>query len=238
MKYKLLFGIVIICMMAVSAAAFNMPHPIYGKISSNGYAVDGLEVQVKNLDTSASAITTTNNQGFYQIDLGNIDDRYNDGDNIKVSIVYCGSLDRCTKTVSVTGGGNQITFDIAKEDIPDNAIIVKVQCWDGSGASTVENCPEKVVCWDKSEVTDETNCPEKDSTGLALSLISGLIGIALVIIGKFKWGKGFVGLANYYKRLGDEAKARGDNAVAEKHYMRAAKMVSTAISRAKDGTYY
>lgn len=241
MKKTTIIGTILALMLLVtisSALAFSMPHPVLGVITADGYPVSNLEVEVKNLVTGTEQITTTNSNGQYQVELGNTNPPYYEGNTLKVTISYCGDFYYCSKTDVLMGGFNRLSFDVAAEHIPDSAKIIQVQCLDGSSAESISDCPVSVVCWDDSLAATEEDCPEKDSTTLALSILGGILSIALLIIGKFKWGKGFVGLANYYKRLGDEAKARGDNAVAEKNYLRAAKMVSTAISRAKDGTYY
>jgi len=177
---KTIIGLMMLVLIASVAVAITMPHPIYGTITSEGNAVEGLDIRVKNIDTGANAIVTTNEDGFYQADLGNIDDRYHDGDVIQASIVYCETIDRCTKTVVVSGGGNQITFDIASEDvadIPDDATVIT-----------------KYVCADGTMVEDETDCPEKSN-----SWIVWVIGIFCALFAAGGW-KFYNGRFKHYHR--------------------------------------
>lgn len=233
-------------------AAFAMPHPIYGKITHGGQAVKNLEIEVKNLDTGVSNTALTDLEGYFQVDLGNVDTAYRTGDQIQVSLVYCKSLAVCKKSVLVSGGGNEVFFDIASEsDLPDEVVIVKHICWNGQGVESVSDCPVKpepkpivvkeVQCSDGTLVESEADCPvepeEKDPLTLILGILSGLLAVAVVILSKFAWGKGFVGLVKYYKRKGDEAWKNGDKEAAAKHYRRAAKMVGTALAKAKEGEY-
>jgi len=229
-EMKKIIPILFLFLLVSSVMAINMPHPIYGHILSDGYAVRGAEIEVENLDTKASIIQVTNDKGFYIADLGNFDQRYTDGDAIRVSIVYCSNQEYCVKSTKVMGGGNEVSWDISDviTQLPPEVDITKYQCNDGTFVKDTSLCPKPVI-----EPEDEGS----NAINIALSILSGILAIACVILGKFKWGKGFVGLANYYKRLGDEAKEREDYAVAEKHYARAAKMVSTAVKKARDGSY-
>ncbi len=117
---KILTFLTILMMMAMPSLAFTMPHPVYGVITNDGLAVAGLDVKVKNLNTGVETNVTTNLKGFYQIELGNVDVNYRDGDAIRVSMVFCEGLPVCTKTVAISGGGNKISFDISGYDnIPE-----------------------------------------------------------------------------------------------------------------------
>jgi len=69
------------------------------------------------------------------------------------------------------------------------------------------------------------------------AIISALLAIAVIVLKRFKWGRAFGGLVNYYRKLGDEALRAGRKAEANKHYARAAKMVKTAIKREQEGKY-
>jgi len=195
---KTIIGLMMLVLLTSIAVAITMPHPIYGTITSEGNAVEGLDIRVKNIDTGANAIVTTNEDGFYQADLGNIDDRYHDGDVIQASIVYCETIDRCTKTVVVSGGGNQITFDIASEDvadIPDDAtVITKYVCADGTMVLDKSECIVQVECADGTFVNDEADCPEKSN-----SWIAWVIGILVVLFGAGGW-KIYNGVFKHYHR--------------------------------------
>ena len=140
-------------------------------------------------------MTITNNEGFYQADLGNIDDRYHDGDVIQASIIYCEALPRCAKTTIVSGGGNQITFDIAKDDVADTATIVKYVCDDGSIVLDKSLCviqPRIYECADGTLVEDEDDCPETSNSwiywviGIFLALFGAGAGGWKIYNGKFK----------------------------------------------------
>jgi len=67
--------------------------------------------------------------------------------------------------------------------------------------------------------------------------LSGLLAVAVGVLAKFSWGRGFVGLVKYYKEKGDEAWKEGDKELAAKHYRRSAKMVGTALEKAQEGKY-
>ena len=117
---KIITFLTIFMVLVMSAFAFTMPHPIYGVITNDGLAVAGLDVKVKNLNTGVETTVTTNLKGFYQIELGNVDVNYRDGDAIRVSMAFCEGLPVCTKTVAISGGGNKISFDISGYDnIPE-----------------------------------------------------------------------------------------------------------------------
>lgn len=149
--------------------AIPMPHPIYGQITTEGTPIRGLEIIVKNLDTSVEKISTTNNKGFYQVDLGNVDPKYRDDDRIKVSLKYCADLQRCSKSVVVSGGGNKVSWDIAVEQIttplPKDSVVVKYVCWDGTAVDSKSKCStkpkvvEKITCPDNTVVDSKSECP-------------------------------------------------------------------------------
>ena len=226
-------------------AAFNMPHPIYGTIEKDGFALSNVLLEIENKATGVKAEALTNDKGFYQVDLGNIDDRYRDGDTISVKIKYCSTIPVCIKETKVSGGGNEVSWDVIDTPTITPPATIKYVCSDGRQVDSASECTVvppvvEIVCYDGTKVTDEADCPvvtEDNTIEIALGILSALLAIALGILAKFKWGKGFVALANYYKKLGDEAKARKDYATAKKYYERAAKMVSTAVTKAKDGSY-
>lgn len=160
---KILTFLITLMVLMMSVVAFNMPHPIYGKITDDGIPVVGLSVRVKNLDTGAEGLATTNLAGFYQVDLGNIDARYNDGDRIVSSLVFCEELDKCKVENVVSGGGNELSFDISGMDYPTQYV-----CSDGSVVSDAADCPviEDPVVVDKPSSNE-------DKTQVSLDLFYG-----------------------------------------------------------------
>lgn len=125
-------------------SAFTMPHPIYGRLYNDGVPVSGVAIDVDNLDSGAEGTSVTNNNGFFQVDLGNIDDRYRDDDRIEVSLAYCKELEKCRKVVLVSGGGNEVTFDVSSEslpELPEAAVVVNYLCWNGDAVEDSDDCP-------------------------------------------------------------------------------------------------
>lgn len=208
MKMKLLFGILFICLMVTSVMAMSVPHPIAGRITSDGFSVQGLEVKVKNLATSAQGITTTNNKGFYQVDLGNIDSRYNEGDNIKICLNYCQTFERCCQTTVVSGGGNKVSFDVTKEVLPSSASIIKIICPDGS------------------TVTESSLCPVEDEIDWAIvaAITIVIVGLGLAwawatnngVRSQWKWMPGMAGILKYHLKRYKELCKLGKKAEAKK----------------------
>ncbi len=246
MKKLILFGLLMSLLMVASVLATRLPHPIYGMITAEENPVMNAQIKITNTATGKSEITTTNSNGFYQVDLGNfpvgVYPSFWEGNVIKVTLLYCQGIDSCNKQVQVSGGGNELSWDIEREHIteplPDDVIIVKYVCMDGTPVNDVKDCSVTYVCSDDSIVENREECPEETNPyRIALTIVIALIGIACVVLGKFKWGKGFVGLANYYLRLAKEAEERKDYGLAAKYAARAGKMVSTAIRKAKDGFY-
>jgi len=156
---KIFLFLLTLLMTATLVTAISMPHPIYGFITDNDNAISGLKVKVTNTDTKASAVTKTGDNGFYQVDLGNIDEIYRDGDKIKISLVYCETQSKCTKTIAISGGGDKISFDIAKESItaplPKEVKVYKYVCWDGSKIDDSSKCPVQVEKVIEKEVIKE-----------------------------------------------------------------------------------
>src|SRR3990167_3927648 len=141
---KKLLALFLFIVLSLSVVSFNMPHPVYGHITNDGFPVRNVEVKVHNLVTGNSGTSFTDGEGFFQVDLGNIDDRYRTGDTVKVSLVFCESNAECSKTVVLSGGGTEVAFDIAKETnepLPESSEEVKYICWDGSEARNQADCP-------------------------------------------------------------------------------------------------
>lgn len=149
-------------------------------------------------------------------------------------------------------------FQFGLDDVTPQSVTYYV-CWDKTTVNRKELCPEQpkptpapkpkpVIIHEPVRVpTPEPKPvpvlpktePDEPSEALviALGIVSSILALAVGILAKFKWGKGFVGLANYYVNKGNEAKKKGDFNAAKRYYSRAASMVSTAIKKAKDGFY-
>jgi len=182
-----LFVLSILSISALGAGP-AFPHPIFGHITSEISPVANAEITVENLNTHVKSTTTTDSNGFFQVDLGNVDTNYRDGDSIKVTLNYCNTLAQCTKTVAVSGGGNEVSFDISTltAPIPETITIVKYVCWDGSQVSTQSLCPAQPVpepvvvtqfkCADSTVVADATQCPEQKTTwwGWVMGIVAAI----------------------------------------------------------------
>lgn len=223
MKLKILFGI-LLCLLMTSVAFAMMPMPINGKVIIESLTnPTGLVVEQTNLRTGFTYETKVDLNGHYIIDWAN--HPYIEGDTVRISIPSC-TLDSCTRDAVISGMPIKVNFDITYEEAEDEGIIKEVYVY---------------VCPDGTKVADVSHCPEQEqdeSWKIVLGILSGLLALALVILGTgYKWGKGFIGLCNYYKKKGDEARKRGDYEQAAKYYERAAKMLSTAMNKAKQGLY-
>src|SRR3990167_1175502 len=183
-------------------AAPAFPHPIYGHITHGGNPVKDVEVKVMNTKTGMQLVTTTNIDGFYMADLANFDQNYREGDPIKVSLVYCENTAGCSKTVFVSGGGNEVSWDVSVEvvstPLPETVTIVKYVCCDGTAVDDASICPTQPVpptpepivitetkyfCLDGSEVLSKEECPEENN-----SWLYWVIGVlALLFMGGGGW---------------------------------------------------
>lgn len=235
---KLIIPIIFLLLVGLVLAGPPMPAPVKGQVFVEGSPADGYYVEVTNdftkeVLTYKEVSTLKIENGIYFFDMSSFKEGYE-------------TTSARTKgdTIIVTFGNKNITFtadsfpyvvpnmNVGKEDLPvvippvEPPVTVKILCSDGvTYVDKVEDCP--AVEPPKEDLTME----------ISLALLATLLGLGCIILGKFKWGKGFVGLANYYKKLGDEARSRKDYAQAKKYYERAAKMVSTAVKKAKDGSY-
>ena len=213
MKKITIIGLLMLMLMATSVMALTMPHPIYGKIIvDDGYPIEGLDVRVKNLDTGANAVTVTDDKGFYQVDLGNVDDRYHDGDVIQVSIVYCESLERCKSEVLVSGGGNQVAFSIeptVEQPLPSTSTVIKYVCEDGSTVGDLSTCPVKEDNIDWSIVA-------------AISIVIIGLGLSFAwasnngVQAKWRWMPGMAGILKYHLKRYKELCQLGKKVEAKK----------------------
>ena len=206
MTKKILFYLVIITLLAglvVGSPAF--PHPIHGKIMAGSDPILNVKLEVKNLNNGIVSETMTNEAGFFQVDLGNIDPNQRDGDLIKVSLIYCKSLLSCSKTVAVSGGGNEVSFNIVSESIPvptdPDVVIVKFVCWDNSAVNDMADCPVdpvvQVQCADGSLVDLVEDCPESNNGWIAVIITT----IAVILGGIYGGGwKIYNGKFKHYHR--------------------------------------
>ena len=169
---KLLTLLIGLCMIMSVMASFSMPHPVGGIITLDGDPLKYAEIEVTNLDTGNSGKTTTDSNGFYQVELGNVDPTYSEGDTIKVTIVYCGNINYCNTIDTISGGGNRIDMNIEKTntpEVPDDVVVVKYICWDGSGVERSSDCPVQprdIECADGSIVQEPEDCPEENNSWL------------------------------------------------------------------------
>jgi len=248
MKKIFLLTFLALLMIGLVTAGPGFPHPVYGEITQEGDVISNIEVKVFHEHSGVSEVVKTDKGGYYQAELSNFGVDYRDGDWLKISLVYCESQERCQRRIQVSGGGSEVSFDIAfSEVLPVDVEVLKYVCWDKSVVSDLSNCPvepkpviiQKKECSDGSLIEESEDCPEeeKSSMSIILGILSALLAIALGILSKFRRGKGFVGLVKYYKRKGYEAWKDGDKELAAKHYKRAAKMVGTAIDKATEGKY-
>lgn len=209
MKKIIYFLITLLLVGLVSA--IPSPHPVFGTILDDGVPVQGLEVKVRNDITGASGITTTDNSGRYQVDLGNIDERWNDGDIVRVSLVYCEALSRCVVTKTIEGGNTKVEFDVTRASLPTlppTVTVGNIVCWNGVIVANARDCPVQVIpdpvvintiiCADGTEVDDETECPEEQA-----DWVKWVLGILLA----FFAGAGFwriggkYGLMHYHRGI-------------------------------------
>lgn len=240
-----------------SVVAFTMPQPIHGFVTSSGFPLKNLEVKVTNLDTDVSTLAVTNENGFYLVDLANVDTNYRLKDKVKVELVYCKENSKCVKTSALQDGGTKISWDVSVEQlpsIPESVVLVKYVCWDGSYVEDKVACPEQsapeppkpevvveekvvieekiieqttIVCENGDVVGNEADCKGSDWETWLIGLIAGVVGI-------FVWGKGFASLIRYYLKKAKETK---DSVLREKYRKRAEKMAKSVVTNFLAGKY-
>jgi hypothetical protein len=193
MNYKLLIGMVASFLLLLASVSALTPHPIYGVVSDEGSAVSSIQLKYSRQDSQLGLIeryVTTNGDGFYMFDLGNEDPRFNVGDTVTLTVVYCKGNPYCVEVFQLTD--SKETFNFETKYIPEQIIY---KCADGTEVSDLDSCPttdtdcdptdcEDVVCPDcptvptcpTCEVCDE--CPEDDEAGFPW-----LIGLISVVIG-------------------------------------------------------
>lgn len=225
-----------------------MPAPLAVYITLNGEpAPNGILIEILNKETNelltANEIPTLQvEKGVAMVDLSEFElgyflkNRNYPGDEVEITC----SLRDCKKTIFLDSPPIEVNIEVIDEDyIP---VEEKYVCWDDSIVTDKADCPAlpepKYICPDGSEVEKAEDCPEEtNALTLILGILSGLLVVAVAVLAKFNWGKGFVGLVKYYIKKGDEAKKKGNTKEALKNYSRAVKMVGTAIKKAKEDKY-
>lgn len=205
----LIMAAIMLGLSVVTASAMQMPHPIYGHILSSDSPVANAEIIVLNTNSQIKSTTFTNSNGFYQVDLGNVDPNYREGDVIKVSLAYCSNLELCSKSVAVSSGGNLISWDIAniESPIPDTIQVLEYVCESGEKVSSLDKCPKPIppqpevittyVCADGNVVSRLEDCPEQSSSWWLW--IVGILATFLIGTGGWKFYNGK--FKHYHKGL-------------------------------------
>lgn len=235
MKKILTILILILLMANMSLAVPALPQIVHGKLTQDGFPVKNLDVKVENLDTGTSTTAKTNENGVYQVDLANFDQYYRGSDSVKVTLVYCENLASCSRSEQLKDGGNELSWDLTNvAPFPDETVVVKYACYDGSVVEVQSDCPAKpepevivnenlvVKCENGDEVPSVDDCPEGSSSWWMI-VLGAMIAVAADLLAMFGWAKGFTsGLIKYW---------------AKRDPQRAAKMLGTALKKARDGKY-
>jgi len=193
---------------ATLGMALSLPHPIAGTVLINGNAAQA-DLVITDISNGGNSIISTNEYGQYIYDLANLPNEYTGRDQINVKINGCPNLD-CSKTFSLSGGSETVNFDLTSQTAPNLKPVTKFVCSDGSIAIKESDCP-------------------KDANVILIASIVALVGVASLLGIR----KGFISLAGYYKKKGDEAAKAGKKSEATKNYARAEKMLKTAIANKK-----
>ena len=219
------------CLADAAMAAPSMPYTVVGTLEGDN--IDGVTIIVEDLSPVCYGVTRsiiTNDQGQFSIVINNFCERVWTGDTIRATI--SGS----SKEVILQEGLTYISF-AEDEDIYKSA--------GGKSYSkdepTTTTIPETTTTTLKPIVTTTTIKQDTTTTTLPgdepdeLSVVwISLIGLAIVILGGFAWGKGFAGLARYYMRKADEAETKKERVA---YQQRAIKMLKTALKKAAAGEY-
>jgi hypothetical protein len=191
---KLILAILTLLMTIASVSAFTMPHPVYGVITNDGNAVANAQVKYENIVTGKIEYTNTDNKGFYQFELANVDEGYRSTDTIRLSLVACSSSVSCSKTSTLGGGVTQLTFDLIDMNVFPDPIVTDcttTTCPTCSGCVCTPTQCDTVVCPTCPVVPacDVCNtcavCPEQKNdnlTTLIASVITLLLGGGAVYI--------------------------------------------------------
>lgn len=198
MKIKFLtFGMLLLLSFSLVLAAPAMPYVVHGNIVSGEHPLLNAELSILNVNTKQSSLTHTNENGFFQFDLANVDQNYRAGDTLKLALVYCAEAPECQRTLIVDdGAGIRIKIDVQTivQPLPSDVIVVKFQCADGSFVDDSVKCPAliqpqpevikepvievQVQCLNGSLVADISECPEESNNWVAM-----IIGILVLLFG-------------------------------------------------------
>lgn len=246
MRKIIVFPIIFLLLAGLMSAQMEMPFFIGGQVQINGErAGEGLQVKITNVEKGTSVIKTTDGQGYYLLDLDS--ELYSDYELISKRAILTGDtlkfevLGQVKEYYLDKGGAH--SFNVV---ITTTTPVPKHTCWEGTVVADPDSCPPKIQCSDGTFVTDVSSCPVKkpevieyfvcadgskvfsadDCPVISDKFGDSLFELALIILGVFGFGAGFVALARYYWRRGKP----GDKE-------RAVKMLSSAIKKAKEGKY-
>jgi len=261
---KILFSLFLISLLALSvSSAPQLPYIIYGTVDWNEQMLSGARMQV--IHNGNTIDVTTNDKGNYVVQLSEYSNgdsvtikvtdgcgtgdtcsktfKVNDAEHKDYAVVdfsITGTLSCPPCNCNCGGGGGSSYVDLATEErCAEKFPCEKKVC----PKPTIEECKETVcpVCEDKvcvecpECVTDE----EKNNLigNIIWGLVSGLLAIASLVLGKYSWFAGLSGLAKYRMKEGIKALKAGDYKEAEKQIQAAVKMQKTAVEKAQSGEY-
>jgi len=128
--------------MPVRIGGLNQPFPVYGYIKdSTGNAVANAPVYIKDMSKSTYMVVYTNEQGYYQANLYNLEN-CEDGDTINVScsyndeinyIIFVLDVTQTSKNVSFHLIGNPSVLDNGAYDITSSSAKIGVEITDLGG---------------------------------------------------------------------------------------------------------
>ena len=258
---KIIFSLFLICLMALSVtAAPQLPYIMYGKVNWNDQLLTGARLEVTYNGVATELVTNEQGNWVYQLS------EYTDGTTVNVRVTDgCGTSDVCQKSVVINSVGNK-DFAILDFSITGDLVCPPANCPScsdgGSGdvdLATEEKCAEKFPCeatvcdtcatceicevpkectaTECQDVCDETVCDEECPDCDNGWLYNIMFSIGGLVLGTFGWWSGFKGLVNYRVKKARTAELAGDKKEADKQYKAAAKMVQTAVEKAKAGEY-
>jgi len=237
---KILIVLVLFCLFAGTAlAGLTPPYAVSGKVMSGDDPLDGIIIRgiVYKDRGNYEFTTTTNDDGFFLTTLDSWDTREEPYPGSQIELVVCKSGDdkcKVIKEIGVdcpSGGGCQFDFNLGEAytvELPgDKEVEVK------------EVIKTKYICEDGTEVASAEDCPVVSDGwwNVNYTIAVSVLGLIALVLGIFKWGKGFKGLIEYRLKLAKNAKAKGNKAEAKKQLGIAIKMAKTVIKRAKEGKY-
>jgi hypothetical protein len=171
-------------MLVASTTAQLLPLPISGRISNEG-SLEGIQVDIKNLNTGEAITVFTNGNGEYLFDWSNSVQKWQTGNDFTITV---GGI---IKTVKFTGMPIEADFDLHGIVCP---VCVECHCGSCNECPACETCPscsecpacpgitcpEPTVCPTPPacpECEDTPECPTPDSFWMtAYLLLSGIAG--------------------------------------------------------------